>query len=41
MKPNIRAKLSATAIILVLLVPTAAWAQHKHTANKENWAWPA
>ena len=35
MKPNIRAKLSATAIILVLLVPTAAWAQHKHSGQKK------
>lgn len=28
---NTRALLSATAIILVLLIPSAAWAQHKHT----------
>ncbi len=28
---NIRALLSATAIMLVLLIPSAAWAQHKHT----------
>ena len=31
MKVNTRALLSATAIMLVLLVPSAAWAQHKHT----------
>ena len=31
MRVNTRAWLSATAIILVLLIPTAAWAQHKHT----------
>ena len=32
MRVNTRALLSATAIImLVLLVPSAAWAQHKHT----------
>ena len=31
MRVNTRAFLSATAIMLVLLVPSAAWAQHKHT----------
>jgi hypothetical protein len=36
MKLNTRALLSATAIILVLLVPTAAWAQHKHTPGEPN-----
>ena len=30
MRLNTRAMLSATAIILVLLIPSAAWAQHKH-----------
>ena len=34
MKLNTRARLSAIAIILVLLVPTAAWAQHKHTPGE-------
>ncbi|MGZ5435857.1 MAG: hypothetical protein ACXWIF_07360, partial [Pyrinomonadaceae bacterium] len=28
---NTRALLSAAAIMLVLLIPSAAWAQHKHT----------
>ena len=31
MRVNTRALLSATAIMLVLLIPSAAWAQHKHT----------
>ena len=31
MRVNIRALLSATAIMLVLVIPSAAWAQHKHT----------
>ncbi len=31
MRVNTRALLSATAIMLVLLIPAAAWAQHKHT----------
>jgi hypothetical protein len=31
MRVNTRALLSATAIMLVLFVPSAAWAQHKHT----------
>jgi hypothetical protein len=31
MRVNIRALLAATAIMLVLLIPSAAWAQHKHT----------
>ena len=31
MRLNTRAVLSATAIMLVLLIPSAAWAQHKHT----------
>jgi hypothetical protein len=35
MRVNTRATLSATAIMLVLLIPTAAWAQHKHTPNGE------
>ena len=34
MRVNTRATLSATAIMLVLLVPSAAWAQHKHTAGE-------
>ena len=34
MKLNTRALQSAIAIILVLLVPTAAWAQHKHTPGE-------
>ena len=33
MRVNTRALLSATAIILVLLIPSAAWAQHKHTPS--------
>jgi hypothetical protein len=31
MRVNIRALLSATAFMLVLVIPSAAWAQHKHT----------
>jgi len=31
MRMNTRALLSATATILVLVIPSAAWAQHKHT----------
>ena len=31
MRMNTRALLSATAIVLVLVIPSAAWAQHKHT----------
>jgi hypothetical protein len=31
MRLNTRALLSATAIMLILLIPSAAWAQHKHT----------
>ncbi len=31
MRVNTRALLSATAIMLVLVIPSAAWAQHKHT----------
>ncbi|MDQ5847114.1 MAG: hypothetical protein M3539_17645 [Acidobacteriota bacterium] len=33
MKVNRRALLSATAIMLILLIPAAAWAQHKHTQS--------
>jgi len=33
MRMNIRALLSATAIMLILLIPSAARAQHKHTQN--------
>ena len=33
MRVNIRALLSATAIMLVLVIPSAAWAQHKHTQS--------
>jgi len=33
MKVNTRALLSATALMLVLLIPSAAWAQHKHTQS--------
>lgn len=33
MKVKARALLSATAIMLVLLMPAAAWAQHKHTQS--------
>ncbi len=33
MRVNTRALLSATAILLVLVVPFAAWAQHKHTPS--------
>jgi hypothetical protein len=33
MRVNPRALLSATAIMLVLLVPSAAWAQHKHVQS--------
>jgi hypothetical protein len=35
MRLNTRAMLSATAIILVLLIPSSAWAQHKHTPSAE------
>jgi hypothetical protein len=34
MRVNTRALLSATAIMLVLLIPSAAWAQHKHTTGE-------
>ncbi|MGZ8842453.1 MAG: hypothetical protein ACXW18_02245, partial [Pyrinomonadaceae bacterium] len=30
MRVNTRALLSATSIMLVLVIPSAAWAQHKH-----------
>ncbi|HVQ37193.1 MAG TPA: hypothetical protein VMS31_06660 [Pyrinomonadaceae bacterium] len=33
MRVNIRSLLSATAIMLVLLIPSATWAQHKHTPS--------
>ena len=33
MRVNTRALLSATAIMLVLIIPGAAWAQHKHTQS--------
>ena len=33
MRVNTRVVLSATAIMLVLLIPSAAWAQHKHTPS--------
>ena len=33
MRVNTRALLSATAIMLVLVIPSAAWAQHKHTQS--------
>ena len=33
MRMNTRALLTATAIMLVLLIPSAAWAQHKHTPS--------
>jgi hypothetical protein len=33
MRVNARALLSATAIMLVLIIPSAAWAQHKHTQS--------
>jgi hypothetical protein len=34
MRVNTRALPSATAILLVLLIPSTAWAQHKHTHRK-------
>jgi len=34
MRVNTRTLLSAMAIMLVLLIPTAAWAQHKHTLGE-------
>ena len=34
MRVNTRTLLSATAIMLVLLIPSAAWAQHKHTPGE-------
>lgn len=34
MRVNTRALLAATVIMLVLLIPTAAWAQHKHTPGE-------
>ena len=34
MRVNTRALLSAAAIMLILLIPTAAWAQHKHTPGE-------
>jgi flagellar biosynthesis chaperone FliJ len=33
MRVNTRALLSATAIMLVLVIPSAAWAQHKHSPS--------
>lgn len=33
MRVNTRASLSAIAIMLVLVIPSAAWAQHKHTPS--------
>ena len=33
MRLNTRALLSATAIMIILLIPTTAWAQHKHTQS--------
>jgi hypothetical protein len=33
MRVNTRALLSATAIMLVLVIPSVAWAQHKHTQS--------
>ena len=38
MRVNTRALLSVTAIMLVLMIPTAAWAQHKHTPKKTGMA---
>lgn len=35
MRVNTRALLSATAIMLVLLIPSAAWAQHKHQQSAQ------
>lgn len=35
MRVNTRALLSATAIMLVLVIPSAAWAQHKHTQSTQ------
>ena len=35
MRVNTRALLSATGILLVLAIPSAAWAQHKHTQSGE------
>jgi len=35
MKVNTRALLSAMAIMLVLSIPSAAWAQHKHGGQKK------
>jgi hypothetical protein len=36
MRVNTRALLSATAIMLVLVFPSAVWAQHKHTQSGQN-----
>ena len=33
MRVNTRALVSAAAIMLILLIPAAAWAQHKHTPS--------
>jgi len=35
MKGNTRALFSAVAIMLVLLIPSTAWAQHKHSGQKK------
>lgn len=35
MRVNTRALLSATAILLVLVIPSAAWAQHNHTQSAQ------
>ena len=38
MRVTTRALLSATAIMLVLVIPSAAWAQHKHTLSAQKQA---
>ena len=35
MRVNTRAFLAATGILLVLVIPSAAWAQHKHTPSTQ------
>lgn len=35
MRVNTRALLAATAVMLVLVIPSAAWAQHQHTQSTQ------
>lgn len=35
MRVNTRALLAATAVMLIVVIPSAAWAQHKHTQSTQ------